>query len=92
MNKKLHIICFDVPYPATYGGVMDVFYKIQSLKSIGIDIYLHVYIDERAEQTILEDYCSQVYYYKRKSSFYQSLGAIALRGELKKRSTITRKH
>ena len=28
MQKKLHIISFDIPYPPTYGGVIDVFFKI----------------------------------------------------------------
>ena len=27
--KAINIISFDVPYPANYGGVIDVFYKIQ---------------------------------------------------------------
>ena len=42
-NKKLHLISFDVPFPANYGGVIDVFYKINSLHKIGIQVILHCF-------------------------------------------------
>ena len=32
ITKEIHIITFDIPYPANYGGVIDVFYKIKALK------------------------------------------------------------
>ncbi len=28
-DKHLHVIAFNVPYPADYGGVIDIFYKIK---------------------------------------------------------------
>ena len=31
-DYHLHIIAFDVPYPANYGGVIDVFFIIWSHK------------------------------------------------------------
>ena len=30
-ENHLHIISFDVPYPANYGGVIDVFYRVKAL-------------------------------------------------------------
>ena len=30
-DHHLHIIAFNVPYPANYGGVIDVFYRIKAL-------------------------------------------------------------
>ena len=30
----VHIVSFNVPYPADYGGVIDVFYKLKSLHSL----------------------------------------------------------
>ena len=27
MDKHLHVISFDIPWPVNYGGVIDVFYK-----------------------------------------------------------------
>lgn len=76
MNKKLHIICFDVPFPTTYGGVMDVFCKIQSLSKLGTEIYLHVFQYGRTEQAILKKYCTEVHYYKRKTSIVNAIGLL----------------
>lgn len=65
-SKHLHIISFDVPYPANYGGVIDVFYKIKALHEQGIKIHLHCFEYGRAEAPELERFCEKVYYYKRK--------------------------
>lgn len=67
MNRKLHIVSFDVPYPANYGGVIDVFYKLKALKQLGIDIVLHTYEYGRGQQSELEKYCSKIFYYQRNS-------------------------
>ena len=74
MNKQLHIVCFDVPYPPTYGGVIDVFYKIRSLSESGVQIYLHVFTYGRKEQSELNKYCVSVNYYPRITSFVKGLG------------------
>jgi len=66
--KKLQIVSFDVPYPVNYGGVIDVFYKLKAFKELGIDVALHTFEYGRGEQIILEQYCSKVYYYKRKKT------------------------
>ncbi len=68
MEKHLHIISFDVPYPANYGGVIDVFYKIKALHAEGIKIHLHCFEYGRAEALSLESICEKVYYYKRNMS------------------------
>ena len=31
MEKHLHIVAFNVPLPANYGGVIDVFYRLKAL-------------------------------------------------------------
>lgn len=62
----IHIVCLDVPYPVDYGGVFDLFYKLLYLKEQGIKIILHCFQGGRDKQPILENYCEQVYYYKRK--------------------------
>tara|TARA_R110002073_G_scaffold89852_8_gene212593 strand:- start:25021 stop:26136 length:1116 start_codon:yes stop_codon:yes gene_type:complete len=67
MNKKLHIVSFDVPYPANYGGVIDVFYKLKALKQQGVDIVLHTYEYGRGQQPELKKHCSKVFYYPRNS-------------------------
>ncbi|MES2139235.1 MAG: glycosyltransferase [Bacteroidota bacterium] len=65
-SKHLHIISFDVPSPADYGGVIDVFYKIKALHAEGIKIHLHCFEYGRAESLALENICESVVYYKRK--------------------------
>jgi hypothetical protein len=57
-----------VPYPANYGGVIDIFYKIKALHSEGIKIHLHCFEYGRAEALSLQSICEKVYYYKRKMS------------------------
>jgi glycosyltransferase involved in cell wall biosynthesis len=72
MEKHLHIISLDVPYPADYGGVIDIFYKIKCLYEAGIKIHLHCFTQGRPPQDELDNYCEQVFYYKRKN-FLQAL-------------------
>lgn len=74
MNKKIHIICFDVPYPPVYGGIIDVFYKIKALANKGVQIYLHVFDYGRKQQDTLNKYCVEVHYYKRNTSWLNGLG------------------
>jgi hypothetical protein len=68
-HSSLNIICFDVPFPADYGGAMEEFYKIKSLHQLGIKIYLHCFVyGDRIAQKELEKYCEKVFYYERKRS------------------------
>ena len=76
MDKHLHIISFDVPYPANYGGVIDVFYKLKNLHKAGVKIILHCFEYGRGEQKELDKYCDKVYYYKRNTSFINQLSSI----------------
>jgi hypothetical protein len=55
-----------VPFPANYGGVIDVFYKIKELDQYGIKIILHCFLYNRVESEELEKYCEKVIYYQRK--------------------------
>jgi hypothetical protein len=66
-DRKLHIVCHDVPYPPDYGGVFDLFYKIRTLHEEGIKIQLHCFTSGREEQPILKTFCEQVYYYPRRT-------------------------
>ncbi len=75
-SPTIHIITFDVPYPANYGGVMDVFYKLKSLHHLGIKIILHCYEYGRGEQAELLKYCEKVYYYKRKTGLFKHFSKI----------------
>ena len=65
-EQHLHIITHDVPYPADFGGVIDLFYKIISLHKLGVKIHLHCFVSKRSKQEVLNKYCESVNYYKRK--------------------------
>ena len=72
-DKHLHIISFDVPYPANYGGVIDVFYRVKALSEAGVKVHLHCYEYGRGRQIALERLCFEVLYYKRDTSFLRQL-------------------
>ncbi len=65
-KKYIHIVSFDIPFPADYGGVIDVFYKLKALNEAGIGIILHCFEYGRQRSEELEKLCEKVYYYKRK--------------------------
>jgi len=68
MDKELHIVSFNVPLPANYGGVIDVFSRIKALAEAGVAIHLHCFTYGRPQNEKLERYCSEVCYYKRNMS------------------------
>ncbi|MEN8201474.1 MAG: glycosyltransferase family 1 protein [Bacteroidota bacterium] len=65
--KYIHIISFNIPHPADYGGVIDIFYKLKALRAAGIQIILHCFEYGRQPSKELEDLCFRVHYYRRKS-------------------------
>ena len=71
-DYHLHIIAFDVPYPANYGGVIDVFYRVKALSEAGVKVHLHCFEYGRGEQEVLKR-CHEVKYYKRDTSFVKQL-------------------
>ena len=66
MDKHLHIIALDVPYPADYGGAIEQFYKIVWLHRLGVKIHLHCFTKSRPQAEELNQYCESVNYYPRK--------------------------
>ncbi len=73
MEKHLHIVCLDVPYPSDYGGVFDLFYKLRYLQEREVKVILHCFEYGRGRQPALDQYCEKVYYYKRK----RGIGALS---------------
>jgi hypothetical protein len=71
-EKHLHIISFNIPFPADYGGVIDVFYKIKSLYNKGIKVHLHAFHYGRTKSDELEKICHTVHYYPR-GTFFQAI-------------------
>ncbi len=71
-DYHLHVISFDVPYPANYGGVIDVFYRIKALSEAGVKVHLHCFEYGRGHAEVLNR-CHEVKYYKRDTSFWKQL-------------------
>jgi glycosyltransferase involved in cell wall biosynthesis len=65
LQRVLHIIAHDVPYPLDYGGVFDLYCKLPALQQQGIDIIYHCFDYGRGRQPELNKYCREVYYYCR---------------------------
>jgi hypothetical protein len=72
-KQKMNVISFNVPYPADYGGVIDVFYKIKSLCEIGVEVILHTFEYGRPHADELNRYCSEVHYYRRTTGWKSQL-------------------
>ena len=64
---KLHVISFDVPWPANYGGVIDVYNRLEALNDNGVELILHAFDYGRGPSKELHEICSEVHYYKRKN-------------------------
>lgn len=71
-SKPLHIISFENPFPPDFGGVIDVFYKIKALHSLGFTIYLHCFYEDRNQvSAALQAITEEVYLYrKNKNPFF----------------------
>jgi hypothetical protein len=74
-DLHLHIVSFDIPYPPTYGGVIDIFYQVKALSEAGVKIHLHAFEYGKGQRSeVLEKLCYCVHYYPRKTGFISSIG------------------
>lgn len=76
MNRNLHIVSLNVPYPPDYGGVIDIYYKIKTLSNLGAGIILHCYQYGRDRSEKLESLCKEVHYYDRSRGVKYFLSSI----------------
>lgn len=67
-ERHINIIAFDVPYPADYGGAIDIFFKIKSFHEAGIQVHLHCFEYGRKPQDALKKICASVQSYPRKTA------------------------
>lgn len=73
-GKRIHIVSFQVPYPADSGGVIDVYYKAKALKDAGYYVVLHTYAySGRDYCRELQEIADETYIYKRKTGLWQLL-------------------
>jgi len=62
---RIHVVSFQVPFPADYGGVIDVYYKLKALQEAGFEVVLHSFAYRRGEAPSLLNICKEVHYYPR---------------------------
>ncbi len=74
--RHLHIVSFDVPWPANYGGVIDVFYKVKALHEIGVRVHLHCFEYGRGQAAELGEVCESVHYYERHTGKHLLLNSL----------------
>lgn len=69
----LHLVSFDIPYPANYGGVIVIFNTVKALHEQGVKVILHCFqYGNRQPSPELAQFCHEIYYYKRsRSTLYQ---------------------
>ena len=68
MNRQLHIVCLDVPWPADYGGAIDMMNRLRMLKKAAIGIHLHYFsYNERGMPNELNQFCESIHVYPRKT-------------------------
>lgn len=70
---QLHIVTFNVPWPADYGGVIDIYHRIVALAKAGVRIHLHCYTYGRPPAKELEQWCDEVCYYPRETGLCHQL-------------------
>jgi len=67
LNRQLHIVCLDVPWPADYGGAIDMMNRIIMLKKAGIGLHLHYFsYNKRGTPNELNQFCESINVYERK--------------------------
>jgi hypothetical protein len=69
----MNLVSLNIPWPANYGGVIDIYYKIKALHDCGVKIILHCFEYERPRAAELEDVCDEVYYYRRRTGLMSNL-------------------
>ncbi len=65
MEKRLHIVCLDSPYPVDCKSAFIMFHEIKALHRKGIRITLHCFEYTRPGNDILKEFCENVYYYPK---------------------------
>ena len=68
-DKEIHVITLNIPDPPNYGGMIDTFYRIKALHSLGVKIHLHCFEYGRCTSNMLEKICETVHYYPRRKGW-----------------------
>jgi hypothetical protein len=76
LTKSLHLVSFDIPWPANYGGVIDVYHKARWLKHSGWNVKLHCFEYGRKPSAHLLEVADEVHYYPRHLNIRRVLGRL----------------
>lgn len=71
--QYIHIVSLDVPYPANYGAMIDIYHRCKALTSVGARVILHCFDYGRGKQDALNEVAYQVFYYSRNTNPIQVL-------------------
>lgn len=74
--NKIQIVAFNNPYPANFGGAIDMYHKIKALHQLGVKIYLHVFYDQRQDFSGLKNLTEEVFTYKQNRSLVNHFSII----------------
>lgn len=88
----LHVVSFDIPYPANYGGVIVIYNQIKALHAQGVKVILHCFqYGDREPQPQLAEYCTEVYYYKRSRSWWYQISFLPFIMRTRQSSTLLKR-
>jgi len=72
----INLVAINIPWPANYGGVIDIYFKIKALHNAGVGIILHCFEYERPHAWQLEDVCLEVHYYQRHTGLMANISLL----------------
>lgn len=71
--EVLHIISLDVPIPANYGGVIDIYFRAKAVKKLDVKVILHCFEYGRSTHQNFSEIADEVHFYKRKRTIVDNL-------------------
>ena len=72
-EPTIHIVSLDVPYPANYGAMIDIYHRCKALTEIGVRVILHCFDYGRGKHDELLKVANEVHYYSRSQNPLQVL-------------------
>ncbi len=78
MNNRIHVVAFQQPFPPSYGGAIDMYFRIKALHDLGLHVILHTYrYGERLTPADeLKEISSETYYYERHTGWRSQLSTL----------------
>lgn len=68
MEHHLHIVMAENPFPADAPNLADAYYMIKALKTSGLRVHLHWFVEAYAERSIPADFFDSIDFYEREKT------------------------